>query len=81
MNTIEHRVKEVVALELETTSDKLNNTDDLMEISEMDSLTLVEIVMSLEEEFDTLMPDSDIETVRTLQDLIDLCERKVSQES
>jgi len=81
MNTIEHRVKQIVASELGIEIDRLHNASNLLDIDNMDSLTLVETVMSLEEEFDTLMPDTDIENIYTLQDLIELCERKVSEKT
>lgn len=45
----------------------------------IDSLGEVEIAMSLEEEFDVLIDDSDLEQVDTLGDLVELVIQKRSE--
>lgn len=39
-----------------------------------DSLDLVEVVMALEEEFDVKIPDTELESLRTVADAIDYIE-------
>lgn len=81
MSTVEHRAKLILANELESSQEQLAESLVLKEIPGLDSLKLVEIVMSLEDEFDTLMPDHEVENLNTVEDLIALCESKVTQKS
>jgi acyl carrier protein len=81
VSTVEHRAKLILANELESSQGQLAESLVLKEIPGLDSLKLVEIVMSLEDEFDTLMPDHEVENLNTVEDLIALCESKVTQKS
>jgi acyl carrier protein len=44
-----------------------------------DSLDLVELVMSLEEEFGTEISDEDAENIRTVQDAVDYVDERLNQ--
>ncbi|WP_218813298.1 acyl carrier protein [Rickettsiella endosymbiont of Dermanyssus gallinae] len=71
MSTIEERVKKVVIEQLD-----IPEADATMEASFVDdlgadSLDTVELVMALEEEFDTEIPDEDAEKIRTIQQAVD----------
>ena len=44
-----------------------------------DSLDLVELIMSLEEEFDVKISDEDAEKIRTVQDAVDYVEERSNQ--
>ena len=44
-----------------------------------DSLDLVELVMSLEEEFGTEISDEDAENIRTVQDAVDYIDERLNQ--
>ena len=43
-----------------------------------DSLDVVELVMALEEAFDTEIPDEDAEKIRTVQDIFDYMKKKTA---
>ncbi|MGC8492827.1 MAG: acyl carrier protein [Syntrophobacteraceae bacterium] len=43
-----------------------------------DSLDVVELVMALEEAFDTEIPDEEAEKIRTVQDIFDYMEKKAA---
>jgi acyl carrier protein len=43
-----------------------------------DSLDLVELVMSLEEEFGTEISDEDAENIRTVQDAVDYIDERLN---
>lgn len=78
---IEHRVIAILANELDIPPADIHSEQLLTELANMDSLTLIEAVMSIEDEFDTLLPDREIENLHTVMDLIDLCEKKNSHKA
>ena len=71
MSTIEERVKKITIEQLGVSEEevklKLHFVDDLG----ADSLDTVELVMALEEEFDTEIPDEEAEKITTVQAAID----------
>ena len=72
MEAIFERVKEVIGEQLgiddiETITMETTFIEDLG----ADSLDIVELIMALEEEFDTEIPDSDAEKVVTVGDVVD----------
>lgn len=68
--SIEQRVKKVVAEQLDVSGDIDNNTSFIDDLG-ADSLDTVELVMSLEEEFDCEIPDDQAENITTVQQAID----------
>lgn len=70
MSSIEERVKAVVAEQLDVSGDIDNNASFIDDLG-ADSLDTVELVMSLEEEFDCEIPDDEAENITTVQQAID----------
>ncbi|MBA5247976.1 MAG: acyl carrier protein [Gammaproteobacteria bacterium] len=68
--SIEDRVKAVVAEQLDASGDIDNNASFIDDLG-ADSLDTVELVMSLEEEFDCEIPDDEAEKITTVQQAID----------
>ena len=68
--SIEVRVKKVVAEQLDVSGDIDNNASFIDDLG-ADSLDTVELVMSLEEEFDCEIPDDQAENITTVQQAID----------
>ncbi|HIF47946.1 acyl carrier protein [Candidatus Thioglobus sp.] len=68
--SIEERVKKVVSEQLDVSGDIDNNASFIDDLG-ADSLDTVELVMSLEEEFDCEIPDDQAETITTVQLAID----------
>ncbi|SMM98797.1 Acyl carrier protein [uncultured Candidatus Thioglobus sp.] len=68
--SIEDRVKAVVAEQLDVSGDIDNNASFIDDLG-ADSLDTVELVMSLEEEFDCEIPDDEAENITTVQQAID----------
>lgn len=68
--SIEQRVKQVVAEQLDVSNDIDNNASFIDDLG-ADSLDTVELVMSLEEEFDCEIPDEKAEAITTVQNAID----------
>ena len=71
MSTIEERVKKIVAEQLGVKSEEVINTASFVEDLGADSLDTVELVMALEEEFETEIPDEEAEKITTVQAAID----------
>jgi len=69
--SIEDKVKKIIAeklsVDLEEVVPEASFVDDLV----ADSLDLVELIMSMEEEFDIDIPDEKAEKLVTVQDAID----------
>jgi len=71
MSTIEERVKKIVAEQLGVKLDEITNSSSFIEDLGADSLDTVELVMALEEEFETEIPDEKAEKITTVQEAID----------
>ena len=71
MSNIEERVKKVIVEQLGVTEEEVVPTASFIEDLGADSLDTVELVMALEEEFDTEIPDEDAEKITTVQSAID----------
>ena len=69
MSSIEERVKKIVAEQLGV--DEVQSSASFVEDLGADSLDTVELVMALEEEFETEIPDEEAEKITTVQLAID----------
>ncbi|AIN47353.1 acyl carrier protein [Candidatus Palibaumannia cicadellinicola] len=71
MSTIEERIKVIIAEQLGVKKEELVNSASFVDDLGADSLDTVELVMALEEEFDTEIPDEEAEKITTVQAAID----------
>ncbi|MCL2829325.1 MAG: acyl carrier protein [Betaproteobacteria bacterium] len=71
MENIEQRVKKIVAEQLDVAEAEVKNESSFADDLGADSLDTVELVMALEEEFETEIPDEDAEKITTVQQAID----------
>ena len=71
MNSIEEQVKSIVAEQLGVKEDEVTNDASFVDDLGADSLDTVELVMALEEEFETEIPDEEAEKITTVQQAID----------
>ena len=71
MSSIEQQVKNIVAEQLGVKEDEVTNAASFVDDLGADSLDTVELVMALEEEFETEIPDEDAEKITTVQQAID----------
>ncbi len=71
MSSIEERVKKIVAEQLGVKEEEVQNEASFVEDLGADSLDTVELVMALEEEFETEIPDEEAEKITTVQLAID----------
>jgi acyl carrier protein len=69
--TVEERVKKIVIEQLGVKDDEVTNDASFVDDLGADSLDTVELVMALEEEFSTEIPDEEAEKITTIQQAID----------
>ena len=67
MSTLEEKVKKIIAEQLSVSEDQITPTASFVEDLGADSLDTVELVMALEEEFETEIPDEEAEKITTVQ--------------
>ncbi len=71
MSSVDERVTKIVAEQLGVAEGEITNTSSFVDDLGADSLDTVELVMALEEEFDTEIPDEEAEKITTVQQAID----------
>ena len=65
------KVRDIIADQLSLDKAKIVETTVMAEELGADSLDLVEILMSLEDEFGISIPDEEIPNLKTIKDLVD----------
>ncbi len=78
MSSIEEQVKSIVAEQLGVKEEEVTNDASFVDDLGADSLDTVELVMALEEEFETEIPDEDAEKITTVQQAIDFVNSRAS---
>ena len=71
MSDIDERVKNIIVKQLGVKEEEIKNESKFVEDLGADSLDTVELVMALEEEFDTEIPDEEAEKITSVQQAID----------
>ena len=71
MSSIEQRVKAIVAEQLGVKEEEVKAEASFVDDLGADSLDTVELVMALEEEFETEIPDEEAEKITSVQLAID----------
>ncbi len=71
MSSIEERVKKIVAEQLGVKLEEVRNDASFVDDLGADSLDTVELVMALEEEFETEIPDEEAEKITRVQEAVD----------
>jgi len=79
MSSIEQRVKAIVAEQLGVKEEEVTNDSSFVDDLGADSLDTVELVMALEEEFETEIPDEEAEKITTVQQAINFVTARQSE--
>ena len=78
MSNIEDRVKKIVAEQLGVKEEEVKAEASFVDDLGADSLDTVELVMALEEEFETEIPDEEAEKITTVKLAIDYINTNLS---
>ncbi len=71
MSTVEERVKKLICEQLGVKEEEVQNDASFVDDLGADSLDTVELVMALEEEFETEISDEEAENITTVKEAID----------
>ena len=79
MSSVEDQVRGIIAEQLGLKADEIKNDASFVDDLGADSLDTVELVMALEEEFETEIPDEEAEKITTVQQAIDYITARQSE--
>ena len=79
MSSVEEQVRGIIAEQLGLKADEIKNDASFVDDLGADSLDTVELVMALEEEFETEIPDEEAEKITTVQQAIDYINARRSE--
>ena len=71
MSKVKQQIKAIIAEQLGVSESSITNESSFVDDLGADSLDTVELVMALEEEFETEIPDENAEQITTVQEAID----------
>jgi acyl carrier protein len=77
-STIDERIRRIIAVHLDVDAGRLSPDARLGEDLCVDSLTAVELLMVLEDEFDISLPEDDVGELRTYRDLVEVVVARVA---
>jgi acyl carrier protein len=71
------KVREILCDQLDLDPEDITLDTNIIEDLGADSLDLVDFVMSLEDEFDKEIPDEDVESIKTVGDIVSYIENSL----
>lgn len=73
------QVKKILCDQLDLDEEQVTEDSEVIDDLGADSLDIVDLVMTLGEEFDTEIPDEDIENLRTVGDIVKYIEERSAE--
>ncbi len=73
------KIRDIICDQLDLDEEKVTMESSVTDDLAADSLDIVDIVMTLEEEFDLEIPDDAVETIKTVGDLVRFIEDHVEE--
>lgn len=73
------KVAAILAEQLDADAEEITPATDIVDDLGADSLDIVDLVMSFEDEFDIEIPDEALEGVRTVEDMVKYLEERVDE--
>lgn len=70
------KVREILAQQLDIEEDSINMESNIQEDLGADSLDLVDLLMTLEDDYGLEVPDEDVEKIKTVGDLVAYIEER-----
>ncbi len=78
--TVFERIRDALSAQLDVPAEKITMESDVMRDFEADSLDMVDMVMTLEDDFGVEVPDDAIETMHTVGDLVRFVEEHADKD-
>lgn len=69
------KIKDIIVDQLDVDADKVAMESNIADDLGADSLDIVDLVMSIEEEFDLEIPDEAVENIKTVGDIVAYIEK------
>ncbi len=76
INMIFEKVKNIIVDQLDVDEEKVTMNANIQDDLGADSLDIVDLVMSFEDEFDLEIPDDQVENIKTVGDVVKYIEDK-----
>lgn len=76
--SVEEKVKNIIVEQLGVDMEAVTAEASFIDDLGADSLDIVELVMTMEEEFDLEIPDEDAEKIKTVNDVVNYIKTKVN---
>jgi len=73
------KVKSIIADQLDVEEDKITQNSNIQDDLGADSLDIVDLVMSFEDEFDIEIPDDQVENIKTVGDIVKYIEENTEE--
>ena len=73
------KIKKILVEQLGVAEDRITMDANVVEDLEADSLSVMQIIMELEEEFGLTVEDDDVNTLRTVGDIVKYCESRINK--
>lgn len=74
--TVSEKLKKMIREQLGVREDEIQPDSSFVDTFGADSLDMVELQMAVEDEYDFEIPDEEFESVHTVQNLVDLIEKR-----
>ena len=71
------KLKKIICEQLEVEEDQVTMESNIMDDVDADSLDLVDIVMSVEDEFEVEVPEDAVEKMKTVGDVVKFIEENI----
>ncbi len=71
------KIKKLLAEQLDADEDDMTMDTDIAKDLGADSLDVVELLMSIEDEFDIEIPDEEIENIKTIGELVEYIQSNI----
>ncbi len=79
MASIEERVKNIIVESLNVDAEKVSQDASFVDDLDADSLDQVELILALEEEFDTQIPEEEASKITTVGEAVDYLKKNVGE--
>ncbi|MCQ2469762.1 MAG: acyl carrier protein [Ruminococcus sp.] len=74
------KLKDIIAEQLSVEPDEISMDSDIQEDLGADSLDVVDLITTIEDEFDLSIPDEAVEEIKTVGDIVNYVEKNAEAE-